>query len=69
MQSIKKPLARKAVKSTAKHTAHGTVSKLKREPARAATLLGIGAVIGGLIGWTFARPHGGGAPVVTGGTA
>jgi membrane protein YqaA with SNARE-associated domain len=49
--SIKAKLARKAVKSTAKHTAHGTASKLKRSPARAATLLGIGAAVGGLAGW------------------
>jgi len=38
MPAIKKTLARKAVKSTAKHTAHGTASKLKRNPVRATTL-------------------------------
>jgi hypothetical protein len=46
MSSIKKVLARKAVKTTAKHTAHGTASKLKREPLRATTLLGIGSLVG-----------------------
>ena len=55
MPSIKKSLARKAVKSTAKHTAHGTASRLKREPARAATLLGVGAAIGALAAWFAVR--------------
>lgn len=62
MASIKKSLARKAVKSTAKHTAHGTASKLKREPARAATLLGIGAVLGVAAGWAAARSGATGSP-------
>ncbi len=52
---IKRALARKAVKSTAKHTAHGTASKLKREPLRATTLLGLGCLLGGLAGWLIAR--------------
>lgn len=55
MAKIKKSLARKAVKSTARHTAHGTASKLRREPARAATLLGLGALAGGFTGWLVAR--------------
>jgi hypothetical protein len=55
MPSIKKSLARKAVKSTAKHTAHGTAAKLKREPARAATLLGVGAAVGALVAWFATR--------------
>jgi hypothetical protein len=55
MASIKKVFARKAVRSTAKHTAHGAASKLKREPVRAATLLSVGAAIGGLAGWALAR--------------
>jgi hypothetical protein len=55
MPSIKKALARKAVKSTAKHTAHGAASKLKREPLRATTLLGFGLLLGGLAGWLIAH--------------
>jgi hypothetical protein len=46
MKSIKNTLARKAVKSTAKHTAHGAASKLKREPLRTTALLAIGCAIG-----------------------
>ncbi|HEY0317372.1 MAG TPA: hypothetical protein VGC49_03665 [Solirubrobacterales bacterium] len=46
MTKIKKRLARKAVRSTAKHTVRGSASKLKRDPARAVALLGIGAVLG-----------------------
>jgi hypothetical protein len=46
MRSIKQRLARKAVKSTAKHTAHGASAKLKRKPLRAATLLAVGFAAG-----------------------
>ena len=62
MSSIKKSLARKAVKSTAKHTAHGTVSKLKRSPLRTVTLLGIGAAAGAIAGWFLARDDGAASP-------
>jgi hypothetical protein len=61
MSSIKKTLARKAVKSTAKHTAYGTASKLKREPLRATTLLGLGGLLGGVAAWLFVRPQRGGS--------
>jgi hypothetical protein len=61
MPAIKKTLARKAVKSTAKHTAHGTASKLKRNPARATTLLGLGCLVGGVAGWLLARTTAAGA--------
>jgi F0F1-type ATP synthase assembly protein I len=57
--AIKKKVARKAVKATAMHTAHGTVSKLKREPVRATALLGAGVLVGLLVGWVVSR--GGGA--------
>lgn len=63
MPSIKKALARKAVKTTAKHTAHGTVSKLKREPLRVTALLGLGGLVGGVVGWFVARPQHGGQSV------
>jgi membrane protein YqaA with SNARE-associated domain len=66
MPSIKKSLARKTVKSTAKHTAHGTASKLKRDPWRATTLLGIGCLAGGVAGWLLARTTGGPSPATAG---
>jgi hypothetical protein len=53
--SIKKIAARKAAKATAKHTAHGAASKLKREPIRAATLLAIGSIAGAVGGWLLTR--------------
>jgi hypothetical protein len=55
MAKIKKKLARKAVRSTAKHTVHGTASKLKRDPIRAAALLGIGAILGACGAWLLGR--------------
>lgn len=64
MSSIKKAIARKAVKSTAKHTAHGTASKLKRNPARAVTLLGVGCIAGFGAGWAAGRAATGSAAVV-----
>ena len=48
--SLKSTIARKAAKATAKHTAHGSVSKLKRDPVRATTLVAVGGVLGFLAG-------------------
>ncbi len=61
--SIKQRIARKAVKKTAKHTARGATSKLKRDPLRSTTLLGLGAVVGILAGWFLGRSGGDPAPV------
>lgn len=55
MPAIKNTLARKAVKATAKHSARGATSKLKRNPMRAATLLGLGGAVGALFGWMAGR--------------
>jgi membrane protein YqaA with SNARE-associated domain len=56
--SVKTKLARKAVTTTAKHTAHGTVSKFAHKPFRSTTLLAAGALIGGLVGWLIGRSGG-----------
>jgi hypothetical protein len=56
--SVKTKLARQAVKTTAKHTAHGTASKFTRKPFRSVTLLAIGATLGGLVGWMIGRSGG-----------
>ncbi len=56
--SIKKAIARKAVKSTAKHTAQGTASKLKRNPVRVITLVGVGFVADLVAGWALGRTGG-----------
>lgn len=53
--SIKNTIARKAVKVTAKHTARGTASKVRRDPAKAASLLVAGALLGAVAGWTAGR--------------
>lgn len=55
MPSIKKALARRALKTTARHTAHGTASKLKRNPVRAVTLFSLGGALGALGGWIAGR--------------
>jgi F0F1-type ATP synthase assembly protein I len=55
MSAIRKNLAKKAAKAAAKHTARGTASKLKRDPMRAAGLLGLGGVVGAAAGWMAAR--------------
>ena len=55
MKPIKSILARKAVKSTARHTARGAGSKLKRDPMRSGTLLAIGGAVGLLAGRLTAR--------------
>jgi ABC-type nitrate/sulfonate/bicarbonate transport system permease component len=56
--SVKTKLARQAVKTTAKHTAHGAASKFTRKPLRTTTALAIGAAIGGLVGWLIGRSGG-----------
>ena len=53
--SAKNTLARKAAKVAAKHTAHGTASKLKRDRMRTATLLGLGGALGAAAGWMAGR--------------
>jgi hypothetical protein len=65
MPAIKKTLTRRAAKAAAKHTAHGTASKLKRDPLRAVTLLGLGGAVGAVAGWMAARTAVGTAPVGT----
>ena len=61
---VKGKLARKAVKSTARHTARGTAAKAKRSPLRSLTLLGIGGALGAAAGWLAGRR----APIPTTGS-
>jgi len=61
MSSVKGKLARKAVKSTAKHSAHGTAARLRRDPVRSAVLLAVGCAVGLLVGWFVNRPGAGAA--------
>jgi membrane protein YqaA with SNARE-associated domain len=66
MPSIKKAVAKKAARSAAKHTAHGTASKLRRDPVRAVTLLSLGGVLGAVAGWLVGRTATSTASVSTG---
>lgn len=59
--ALKSMVARKAVRTTAKHTAHGAASKLKRDPVRTTTLLGLGAAIAAAAVWLLGRLTGSGA--------
>lgn len=51
MPSVKTRLAGKAAKATARHSAGGVASKLRRDRVRSATLLGVGCAAGILVGW------------------
>lgn len=55
MAAIKKSLTRKAIALTARHSARGTASKVKRSPVRVATLLGLGGAVGALAGFLAGR--------------
>jgi F0F1-type ATP synthase assembly protein I len=64
--SVKTKLARKAVTTTAKHTAHGTASKFTRKPFRSVTLLSAGALVGLVVGWLLANSNSTEKPSETG---
>ncbi len=66
MPRIKKAVAKKTAKTAVKHTAHGTASKLRRDPMRAVTLLGLGGLVGAVAGWLAGRTASGTASVSTG---
>lgn len=66
MSTIKKTLARQAVKTTARHSARGTAAKLKRSPVRAVTLLSLGGALGAFAGFMAGRSTAGAASVSTG---
>ncbi|HWT91054.1 MAG TPA: hypothetical protein VN179_08045 [Solirubrobacterales bacterium] len=52
--------------AAARHTAHGTASKLRRDPVRAVTLLGLGGAVGAVAGWMAGRTGTGTASVSAG---
>lgn len=64
--SVKTKLARKAVKTTAKHTARGTASKFTHKPFRSVTLLTAGALLGLVVGWLLANSNSTEKPSETG---
>jgi hypothetical protein len=66
MSAMKKTLARKAAKAAARHSAHGTASKLRRDPVRTMTLLGLGGLVGAVAGWLAGRSATDAASVSTG---
>lgn len=62
MPQMKKRAARKAAKITARHAAHGVVSKGRRSPLRSLVLLGTGAGVGATTAWLAARRRPAAAP-------
>jgi F0F1-type ATP synthase assembly protein I len=64
--SVKAKLARKAVKTTAKHTARGTASKFTHKPFRTVTLLTAGVLVGVVVGWLLANSNSTESPSETG---
>lgn len=50
---------RKAAKAVVLHSAHGSMSKVRRRPARSAVLLSAGATIGTVIGFLLGRRRSG----------
>lgn len=55
MTSPKSLIRRKSAKAVAVHSAHGTISKLRRRPARTGTLVGLGMTLGTAIGFLLGR--------------
>lgn len=55
MNRIARVLGKKATKATLRHSARGFVSKAKRQPLRAASLLSAGGVVGLTAGFLAGR--------------
>lgn len=55
MSSPKSVIRRKAAKAVVTHTAHGALAKVRRRPARAASLLTAGALVGAAVGFLLGR--------------
>ncbi len=69
MRSMKGKLARRVIKSTAKHSARRATSTLQRKPMRTTTILAIGVGAGVVIGVLVGRANDGEARTVSGLTA
>lgn len=54
-RTLERKAAKKAAKALARHSAHGVVAKIERRPARSATLLGAGVLLGVAVGWLAGR--------------
>ena len=58
MTSPKSLIKRKAAKAVVLHSAHGSIAKVRRRPARSAALLSAGATLGTAIGYLLGRRSG-----------
>lgn len=61
MTSPKSLIKRKTAKAVVLHSAHGSIAKVRRRPARSAALLSAGAALGTAIGFLLGRRSGTGA--------
>ncbi len=55
MSSPKSLITRKAAKAVVAHSAHGSISKVKRRPVRSGVLLAAGGVLGAAVGFLIGR--------------
>ena len=56
MSQLKRMIGIKTAKATARHSAHGLVSKAQRRPLRSVSLIGVGLAVG--LGAGFAAGRG-----------
>lgn len=54
-RTLERKAAKKAAKALVRHSAHGVVAKVERRPARAASLLVTGLLVGSAAGWLAGR--------------
>ena len=54
-RTVQRRAAKKAAKALVRHSAHGVVAKVERKPARAASLLVAGLLVGSGAGWLAGR--------------
>jgi hypothetical protein len=55
MSSPKSLITRKAAKAVVAHSAHGSISKVKRRPVRSGLLLTVGGALGAAVGFLLGR--------------
>lgn len=55
MNALSSMIGKKATKATVRHSVRGFASKAQRKPLRSVSLLSVGGVVGGTVGWIAGR--------------